>query len=208
MELHPIHLKLENANCLVIGGGEIALRKVKELIKCCARIRVISPKLCVKLEGLKKKNKFKYIRTKYRKNLLKTSLVVFAATDEIKVNERIAKDAFARNLLVNVVDNPRLCNFYSPGIIRDKNFLLSISTQGKFPGMTKLIKNECQRVLKKYSTNFKFLVKLRSQIKQKYQDKKTREKIMRGLAASEMLAAINDKKIKSLKDLEMYLNIF
>ena len=71
MKLYPVYLKLKNINCLVIGGGNVALRKVKTLIACGAKVSVLSPKLCRGLESLKGKKAFKYRRGAYQKKFLK-----------------------------------------------------------------------------------------------------------------------------------------
>lgn len=178
MKLYPICLKLENTACCVIGGGNIALRKVKALLETRAKITLISPKLCRGLQALRKKKVFHYINLRYQKRFLKGKNLIIAATNDEKVNKKIADDAFSLNLLVNVVDSPDSCNFYIPSVLRKGDILMTISTQGRFPGLAKKIKEECRPVFEKYSENLPLLSKLRQEINQQFKNKPNKKKLI------------------------------
>ena len=205
VRLYPIFIKLENISCCVIGGGTVALRKVKSLLKSRARITVLSPDLCLPLLLLKKKKLFKYSKNRYQKKFLKGKFVVIAATNDDKVNKRIAADAKDLQILVNVVDDPRECNFYIPSLLYKKGILMAISTQGAFPGLSKKIKEEFSPVFGKYAKSFKLLAELRKKIYAGDGTKKRKILFAKSLIRPDVLARIENKTICNIEDLRAYL---
>ena len=86
----PLLLNIKNYQCLVVGGGKVALRKVNSLLDFQAKVTVISPKICEPLLELYKKRKIKVIQKVYAKEYLKNFKVVFCATDNPKINKMCA----------------------------------------------------------------------------------------------------------------------
>lgn len=208
MKLYPVYLKLKGVSCLVVGGGIVALRKVKALVLSQAKVIVISPKLCKGLDRLRQKKVISYKKAKFHKRFLKGVKFVFAATDNQQVNLQVARDCQKQGLLVNIVDTPKLCNFYVPSVLRNKDILVSISTQGIFPGIAKRIKEECFPVIDKYARSLRAFSTLRNQIKKEFQNKKTRKEIMQSLLKPQVLFLVEKKQIQNINDLKAYLNIF
>ncbi len=207
MRLYPIFLKLENVSCCVIGGGAVALRKVKSLLKSRARITVVSPELCLRLKLLKKKKLFKHRKNKYQKKFLRGSFLVIAATNDERVNKKVAADAQTMNLLVNVVDSPQECNFYVPALLHKNGMSMAISTQGAFPGMTGKIKEECSPVFQKYARSFKRLSGLRKDIYNGTGTVKLKKIFAKSLLRPDVLERIENKKISNIDELKAYLKI-
>ncbi len=205
MRLYPIFLKLEDVSCCVIGGGAVALRKVKSLLEGRARISVVSPELCSPLLLLKKKKLFIHRKDKYKKKFLKGKFLVIAATNDERVNKRIAIDAKAMNLLVNVVDGPKECNFYVPSVLHKNGISMAISTQGAFPGMSRKIKEECASVFQKYAKSFKRLAGLRKDIYNRDETVKLKKIFAKNLIRADVLEMIEKKKICNIDDLKAYL---
>ena len=206
MELYPICLKLKGVLCLVIGGGNVALRKVKSLIKCQARIIVVSPELCKGFKSPKIRKNFIYKKSVYKKYFLKKAFIIIAATDNKKTNLQIAKDAHKKDVLINVVDQPDLCNFYVPAVVKKGSMLASITTSGIFPGLAKKIKKDFSGQLNKYAKDLKILSKLRDAVKKEFKNKQVRKNIIQRLLEPAVLELIENKKIKHLRDLKAYLN--
>lgn len=150
MKIYPVCLKLEGHPCLVVGGGRVACRKVKSLLECGARVTVISPALCRPLEKLHKEKKIFFKKSEYRKKFLRGVFLVIAATNDGKVNLKIQKEAKDKKILFNIVDKPKLCNFYVPAVIRKKGLLVCVSTAGKFPGLAKKLKEDLSHILGDY----------------------------------------------------------
>ncbi len=142
MPYYPIFLDVKNKKCLVIGGGTVALRKVDMLLDCEAKVTVISPHLCDGLEKLGEK--VKVARHKYRSDDIEGAFLIVAATDDPATNERIARDAEERGILINVVDVPALSNFIVPSYLRRGDLTIAVSTGGKSPAMARKLRTELE----------------------------------------------------------------
>ncbi len=149
--LYPLFLKLKNRKCFVIGGGKIAERKVKSLLKSDAIVTVISPTLTKNLYNLYKKNKLKWIKNKYSNSFVdEDSILIIAATDDKEVNKNVAQYCRKKKILVNVVDTPEECDFYVPSHFNKKHLQVAISTGGKNPTFAKETRLKLQKLLKNY----------------------------------------------------------
>ena len=206
MKLYPLYLKLKSRKCLVVGAGGVALRKVKTLLECGAEVTVISPQACKAIETLAGKNKISFIRSVYKKNFLKGMFLVIAATDNEKVNKEIAEAAGKMNILLNVVDVPALCSFYVPAVVRKKQLMISVSTQGDFPGLSAKIRRECESLMEKYSEALEVLARLRAAVKRHASGKKEKEKMIKVLLSDKVIAKIKRKQIRNFKDFLTYLD--
>ena len=109
----PVLINLAKYSCLVIGGGNVAYRKVTSLQNFKAKITVVSPKICRPLKELSKKNKIKIINKAYQKDLLKDFEIIFCATDNPKLNLNVYQDCKKEKKILNVADVPELCDFIS-----------------------------------------------------------------------------------------------
>ncbi len=207
MRLYPICLKLDNLACCVIGGGTVALRKVRALLESSDNITVISPDLCSQLKKLHEKNAFLYQQSKYKKTHIKKAFLIIAATNDLKVNKQIVSDANKMGKLINVVDVPHQCNFYLPAVVNKKGILLAVSTQGAFPGLARKIRQTTGEMIKKYSDNMSVLSKLRNEIKNNYKNNKIKKQLMIALLDDHILELINGKKITKLEQLKARLRI-
>ena len=206
MNLYPIFLKLDKLSCCVVGGGSIALRKVRSLIASKADIIVVSPVLCRQLELLKKKKYFRHVKDKYKKKILEGVGLVIAATDDQSVNKRISGDAIKLKLLVNVVDSPQECNFYVPSSIKRNGVVMAVSTQGAFPALAKKIQQDCMPVMQRYAGSIRKLVKLRKDIYSGNDTYKKKIAFAKDLLRTDIMKMVENKDICSIADLKAYLN--
>ena len=140
--LYPISLNLEDKFCVVVGGGNVAYRKIQRLLDCGARIKVISPRVVPQLEhDLKGSASLTWVATAYTgREDLKGACLVFAATNDPIVNEQIRLEANALGILVNVASQSHLGDFIVPATFSKGDLQVSVSTGGKVPGLSKLIK--------------------------------------------------------------------
>ena len=205
MRLYPIFLKLENIPCCVIGGGAVALRKVKSLLKSRAAVTVVSPKLCKGLKLMEMKKLFKYKENKYKRSCLKGQMLVIAATNDEQVNKKISADAKYFKILVNVVDSPMECNFYVPSLLTKNGISMAISTQGEFPGMSRKIRQECGPVFQKYAESFKKLAELRKDIYGADGTYKQKIILAKSLLRPDILKLVESKTICNIDELRTYL---
>ena len=117
MDFLPIFLDVRRQPCLVVGGGDVATRKVELLLKAQAKVTVVAPALCPTLTALNKAGKFGYLADTFHAGHVGGQRVIIAATDDEAVNRAVAKTAQEQNIPVNVVDRPELCTFIMPAII-------------------------------------------------------------------------------------------
>ncbi|MAG13347.1 MAG: siroheme synthase [Spirochaetales bacterium] len=147
MAMYPVFLKLKDKECLVVGGGKVALRKVHGLLAAGARVTVIAPRLETALRDMTGTGKIASNERPYRSEDLTSCAVVIAATDSAQVNHRIFRDAQNARILANVVDDPEHCDFYVPSIVKRGDLQVAISTSGKAPLFAKRLRKFLERIL-------------------------------------------------------------
>lgn len=147
MVAYPIMLDLRERNCLVVGGGEVAKRKVTSLLYCCAKVTVIAPVICPAIKAFFSQNRIDYFARKYIKGDIKGFSIVIAATDSWEVNSEIAKEAHKDAILVNVADDLERSSFTVPSVLRRGDLTVAIGTQGKSPLLSKRLREMLEDIL-------------------------------------------------------------
>ena len=146
MKLYPIMLNMSGRRAVIIGGGDVALRKLSDLIDAGANIKIISPEFndeIIKTSELYKE-RIILIKRKYERNDLDAGMLVFSATNDANVNREIFNDAKEKNILINAVDDPANCSFYVPSFIRRGDLIFSVSTSGASPAMAARLRREME----------------------------------------------------------------
>lgn len=141
---YPISLDIDGKRCVVIGGGEVALRKVNTLLEHDAIVQVISPELCSELEDWLAAGRIIVSKRSYADGDLAGAFVVIAATDDADVNRRAAAEAEKLGVLVNVVDVPELSNFIVPSHLRRGDLSIAVSTGGASPALARRIRERLE----------------------------------------------------------------
>lgn len=154
-ETYPIDVFLEGRKCLIAGGGEVAARKVRDLLACGAGVTVVSPTICEALRAMTPQLEWK--ARAYRSGDEKDAFLVFAATDNPAVNAKVAKAAKAAGALVNVADDPDNCDFFVPSKVIRGKLMLTVSTNGAVPAFSKKIRRELQE---QFGPEYKELLEL------------------------------------------------
>ncbi len=142
---YPLFLSLNGRKCTVIGGGQVALRKVTVLLKHAANVTVISPRLCAGLRDLADEDRIKVIHRAYQAGDMDGASIAILATSDSAINLVAATEASSKKVLVNVVDNPELSDFIVPSIISRGNLAIAISTGGKCPSLARKIRMKLQK---------------------------------------------------------------
>ena len=124
-------IDLTDKKILVAGGGTIALRRIRTLLKFRADIRVIAPELCEELAQLEEEGKIAAERREYRTPDIDGVYIVLAATDDHEVNRRIWEECRAAGVTVNVADDRSLCDFYFPSIVMTEDTVIGINCGGE-----------------------------------------------------------------------------
>jgi len=190
---YPACLDIKGKKCVVVGGGEVAERKVNLLLRCGADITIISPDLTEGLEEFSLNGEIKYIKDEFKEKHLKNAFLVIGATDNHKVNLKIYKEGSKNEILVNIADSPDLCNFTVPSVVERGELVIAISTGGKSPSLSKKIREELEaRYGIEYAEFLKMIGELRERILHMIPDKNKREEIYKKLVYSDIIDLIKN----------------
>ncbi|MCK9295031.1 MAG: bifunctional precorrin-2 dehydrogenase/sirohydrochlorin ferrochelatase [Desulfobulbaceae bacterium] len=157
MNYFPISLNIRSRRCIVIGGGKVAARKAKALLASHGKVTVISPELDGELAPLAQDNSITWLKRGYRQGDLAGAFLVIAATDDVTVQQEVYREAEANNLLVNVADVPKWCNFILPATVRRGDLTISVSTAGKSPALAKQLRKNLE---KEYTDDYDLLLQV------------------------------------------------
>jgi precorrin-2 dehydrogenase / sirohydrochlorin ferrochelatase len=140
MSYYPIFVDLSGRKAVVIGGGAVAQRKIKDLLEYGAVVHVISRDLTPELHDLLSRGDIRLLSGDFDESHIEGACIVTAATNDKALNRRISEAAKSRNILVNVVDQPEECSFIVPSMIKRGSLLIAVSTSGKSPALAKKIR--------------------------------------------------------------------
>ena len=147
MKFYPVNLNIKGKLCIVIGGGKVAERKIKNILFCGGKVKVISPELTSKLAELVKQRRIICTKVEYHLEALKGAELIYAATSNRKLNSKIAKDADKLGTLVNVCDSREESSFILPAVLRKKNLVIAVSTDGLSPEKAVRIRDKLKEVI-------------------------------------------------------------
>src|SRR5277367_2166768 len=140
MDYLPVFLDLRERTVVVVGGGEVAARKIGLLRAAGARLRVIAPALTPELGSLHSAGHIEHLAAEFEASHLSGAALVIAATDNPQINAAVHLAATARGLFVNVVDDAEHCSFVMPAIIDRSPVLVAVGTAGKAPVLARHIR--------------------------------------------------------------------
>jgi uroporphyrin-III C-methyltransferase / precorrin-2 dehydrogenase / sirohydrochlorin ferrochelatase len=143
----PVFLRLESRPVVVVGGGSVALRKVRWLLKAGARVTVVAPELHAQLAAQAARGELRHIGAPFSAAQLAEAVAVVAATGDRAVNSAVAHAARARNLAVNVVDDPQLSSFIFPAIVDRAPILVAVSSSGGAPVLARWVRAQIEALL-------------------------------------------------------------
>lgn len=165
---YPVFLNIMGKRCVVIGGGKVALRKVKRLFECGADVTVISPRPHFDITRLAAKRAIHLIQREYKLEDLKKAAIVMACTDDKDLNRKVADQAKKRKLLVNVADDPESSDFIIPSSFRRGKLTVAVSTSGVSPALSRKIRTKLQKSFgEEYASLLPLIGEVRSALKEK-----------------------------------------
>jgi siroheme synthase-like protein len=147
MRYYPVNLNIKGKICVVIGGGRVAERKVKNILFCGGKVRVVSPNLTDLLSTWVKRKKIDYFQDEYQSRYLRGASLIYAATSDRSINAQISKDAAKLGLLVNVADSAKESTFIIPAVLRKKGITIAVSTGGLSPGKSVRIRDRLKELI-------------------------------------------------------------
>jgi precorrin-2 dehydrogenase/sirohydrochlorin ferrochelatase len=199
LKYYPVFWDIRDKTCVIVGGGEIALRKAERLLDCGAKVSVISPKLVPELAALKDKGLIAHVASEYSGDLIDKAALIIGATDDEKINTRISQDARAKGIPVNIVDDPEKCDFILPSIVQRGNLAITIGTGGKSPALARHLREELEaRYGKEYEIFLNILGELRKKMEK---NARVGRDWFDALMKAGILESIRDKDTKAVQDL-------
>ncbi len=142
---YPVFLNISGKKCVVVGGGQVALRKVRTLLEHGAVTEVVSPDLCSELSQLAESGQIRVFQRSYRAGDLQGAVIVIAATDDRNINLEVAKEAGKRGVLINVVDDAESSDFIAPSYLRRGDVTIAVSTGGRSPALARKIRTRLEK---------------------------------------------------------------
>ncbi|MDI6524036.1 siroheme synthase CysG [Pseudomonas otitidis] len=193
MDFLPLFHNLQGRHVLVVGGGEIALRKARLLTDAGACLRVVAPEIDSQLVALVEQSQGLVHRRGYASGDLEGAVLVIAATDDEPLNAQISRDAQARGVPVNVVDAPALCSVIFPAIVDRSPLIVAVSSAGDAPVLARLIRAKIETWIPSAYGQLAGLAKrFRQQVKQLFPDVQQRrvfwEDVFQGAIAERVLS--------------------
>ncbi len=146
----PIFIDISDKKVVVVGGGNIATRRVKTLLQFTKLITVVAPVITQELSDIAGEGKITWLRGEYRLELIEKADIVIAATNRPKVNHQVKKDCkymekiTEHPILVSVIDDKEQCDFYFPSIVQNDDVVIGINSGGSSPGKTKDIRKKIE----------------------------------------------------------------
>ncbi|MDA8234005.1 MAG: bifunctional precorrin-2 dehydrogenase/sirohydrochlorin ferrochelatase [Clostridia bacterium] len=199
-QFYPINLRIENQNCLIVGGGKVAERKVLSLLDCGAIVRVISQQVTEVMDSMAGEGRLELLLRSYEAGDADGFFLVICATDDENINQQVAQECQERNILVNVVDDPIKCNFFVPSVLQRGSLSISISTEGKSPLLARKIRESLEGQFGvEYVEYLELLGEFRTRVINQVPDIKTRKKIFTQVVESDVLDLLrqgNQEKAK------------
>jgi uroporphyrin-III C-methyltransferase/precorrin-2 dehydrogenase/sirohydrochlorin ferrochelatase len=190
MDFLPIFLNIKDQLCLVVGGGEVAKRKAGVLLGAGARVRVVAPQIDLALAELPRVEK---IASRFEAQHLGGVTLVIAATNDRAVNHQVSELARARNIPVNVVDDPELCSFIMPAILDRSPLMVAFSSGGASPVLIRMLRGKLETMIPQgYSRLAAFSERFRERVKKRVTNPAKRrifwENALDGVVAEKVLA--------------------
>jgi len=143
--LFPMFLKLEGRSCLVLGAGGVGEPKIQHLVECGAFVRVIAPSASEVVQESARRGSLIWIQREFEPADLEGVFLVVAASSSSEVNHAVYREARARGILCNVVDDPPHCDFYYPAVVRRGQLQIAISTAGLSPALAQRIRKQLEQ---------------------------------------------------------------
>ncbi len=168
MDYFPIAVNLIKMKVLLVGGGEIAYRKILKLYPYSQKIQIIAPKTSKSLNHFILKNQISYISKDYDINDLPGVDLCIAATDSSRVNKQISSDCRKSKIWCNSVSSPEDGQFIFPAFFRSESLTIAVSTDGKSPLLGRMIKDNLE---KDYSERFTLALEILGELRETYKSR-------------------------------------
>ncbi|WP_394193353.1 siroheme synthase CysG [Pseudoalteromonas atlantica] len=208
MQYLPIFTKLDNKPVLVVGGGEVALRKCRAFLKARASVTLVAPWFCDELKEHAQNNEVTLIDAYFEESHLEGKMLVIAATDNDAVNNNVFELANAKNVFVNVVDDQPKCTFIFPSIVDRDPITIAISSAGTAPVLARRLREKLETLIPQHIGPLATLVGgFRDKVKQRFKHFADRRQFWEGVFDSSVVSKVQSGDTQSaMAQLEQLLD--
>jgi precorrin-2 dehydrogenase/sirohydrochlorin ferrochelatase len=198
---YPLCLDISGKRCVVVGSGNVAERKVERLLACGARVEVVGKALTPVLAAWKGERRIVHREADYEDSCISGASLVIGATDDETVNGRIAQDARARGIPVNIVDDPARCDFILPSVVERGDLLIAVSTGGKSPALARKLREDLEEAYGlEYAVLLEILGELRGKVIAAGRSSAENRECFAAVVRSEILDDIRQKAWAKVKE--------
>ena len=201
MQYFPVFFDLHGKRVLVVGGGDVAARKVSLLFRAGAEVQVISPELCESLQNRVANGEVSHEARSFEDADIDACVLIVAGTDDQAVNKRVSDLAHAKCIPVNVVDQPKLCSFIVPSIIDRSPVQVAVSTGGASPVLARLLRARLETIIPSaYGRLASLMNEFRDKVKSKLTDEGKRRRFWEDVAQGSIAELIFSGKEEAARE--------
>lgn len=204
MNFLPVFLNIKHQRCLVVGGGEVAARKVNLLLRAAGAVTVVAPTLCSPLQRQHAAGEIEWQQRPFNANDLEHCVLVVAATDDSGINQQVSDLARQRQLPVNVVDQPELCSFIIPSIVDRSPVVVAVSTGGASPVLARMLRARLETLIPaSYGRLATLLAGFRTKVQQRFSNSSQRrhfwEQVLAGPIAELVFSGREQQAVQQIE---------
>ena len=201
MAYFPMFVDMTERECLIVGGGNVAYRKVMVMLDFGAKVTVVAEDICDELRKLtiddtaNKENRITFIKRRFERKDCDGMEMVIAATDDNALNHEIAEYCKANGIMVNAVDQKADCSFIFPSYIKEKNLVAAFSSGGNSPVLTQYLKGKEQEILTPFLGELnEYMGQIREKVIAQYDTEAERKRVFKEI----LCAAIDNGRIPEI----------
>ena len=201
MAYFPMYVDMTERECLIVGGGNVAYRKVMVMLDFGAKVTVVAEDICDELRKLtiddtaNKENRITFIKRRFERKDCDGMEMVIAATDDNALNHEIAEYCKAKGIMVNAVDQKADCSFIFPSYIKEKNLVAAFSSGGNSPVLTQYLKGKEQEILTPFLGELnEYMGQIREKVIAEYDTEAERKRVFKEI----LCAAIDNGRIPEI----------
>lgn len=201
MAYFPMFVDMTERECLIVGGGNVAYRKVMVMLDFGAKVTVVAEDICEELRKLtiddtaNKENRITFIKRRFERKDCDGMEMVIAATDDNALNHEIAEYCKAKGIMVNAVDQKADCSFIFPSYIKEKNLVAAFSSGGNSPVLTQYLKGKEQEILTPFLGELnEYMGQIREKVIAEYHTEAERKRVFKEI----LCAAIDNGRIPEI----------
>ena len=190
---YPVNLNLCNRLCVVIGGGQVASRKINTLLSCGAAVRVVSPSIQTQLKKLVFQKRLEWFEREYAEGDLQGAFLAFAATSDRGVQQLVKEEAEKHKIIFNSADDPTGSDFHVPAHFRRGKMLVTVSTGGCSPALSKFLRESLEEDIgPEYESVVGFMALMRDAVISRDDDSAAHKELFQRLLENDIIKLICD----------------